>query len=189
MDSSIKHRNLLSKLVILHLVQVCAKIRPINFKIRGLWWENVNLLFTICLCLVFWQLLLQLTGQLTVVRGRSVFTESRVRQPTDSSRPSMSRHLPLAPSQGTQRLLSKHRLSPMRYIHPQVWWVTAQERTPVTCSGAHSATEWVTAWVQSEKYRWCLSRGGRLFIKVPSEWCRQGGIHALLCEDCSQDLN
>lgn len=74
------------------------------------------------LCLVFWQLLLQLTGQLTVVRGplssRNLELAANRQFRTG---PSMSRHLPLAPSQGTQRLLSKHRLSPMRYIHPQVW--------------------------------------------------------------------
>ena len=43
----------LVKLVILYLVQVCAKIRPINSKIRGLWWENMNLLFMICLSVLY----------------------------------------------------------------------------------------------------------------------------------------
>lgn len=43
----------LLKLVILYLVQVCAKIRPINSKIRGLWCENVNLLFMICLSVLY----------------------------------------------------------------------------------------------------------------------------------------
>lgn len=81
------------------------------------------------------------------------------------------------PSQGTQLLIQAQ----AQFMVSTSSLVSNPARAAtVTCSG--TLCQWMrAAWVQSENE--CVVPSEEAGYLLKTEWCRQGGIHALLCED------